>query len=156
NLFIRALEVLERGLYRHASRIVAVSDGIRDRLIARGVPPEKIGVVPNGVDLRRMSAKTGDVDVRTMLNLQRRFLVGYVGTHGMAQGLEVVLGAAQALRDSDTHFLFVGEGARREALMVRAKEMQLDNVTFVGLVSLEMAVAHLRACDAVLIPLKRT
>jgi glycosyltransferase involved in cell wall biosynthesis len=156
NLFIQTLHWLERGLYRHAGRVVAVSNGIRDRLIARGVPEAKIGVVPNGVDLRRLTAGRGHTDVRHTLKLQDRFVLGYVGTHGMAQGLEVVLGAAQALRDSNAHFLFVGEGARREAVMARAREMRLENVTFIGLVPLEMAASYLQACDAVVIPLKRT
>ncbi len=156
NLFIRGLHKLEAALYRHASRIVAVSDGIRTQLIARGVPPTKIGVVPNGVNLLRVAAQAGQPDLRNTLKLQDRFVLGYVGTHGMAQALEVVLGAAHNLRDSNSHFLFVGEGARREALVGRAKEMRLDNVTFVGLVPLEMAAAYLRTCDAVLIPLKRT
>jgi glycosyltransferase involved in cell wall biosynthesis len=156
NLFIRLLQKLETWLYRRANRIVAVSDGIRDRLIARGVPAEKIGVVPNGVNLGRTAAAIGGADEKGALRLEGRFVVGYVGTHGMAQGLEVALGAAQALRDSKVHFLFVGDGARRDALITRAEEMQLDNVTFIGLVPLEEAAAYLSACDAVLIPLKRT
>ncbi len=156
NLFVRALRRLEAGLYRRASRIVAVSDGIRERLIARHVPAEKIGVVPNGVDLGRAAAATGGADERKRLGLEGHFVLGYVGTHGMAQGLEVVLGAAQALRDSNVHFLLVGDGARRDALMARARAMQLNNVTFIGLVPLEKAAAYLCACDAVLIPLRRT
>jgi hypothetical protein len=156
NLLIRALHMLETGLYRHASRVVAVSNGIRDRLIARGVPAEKIGVVPNGVDSRRISAEAGGIDLPGLLNLRDRFVLGYVGTHGMAQGLEVVLDAADALRDSNAFFLFVGDGARREAIAARASKLQLRNVQFVGLVPREVAAAYLRACDAVLIPLKRT
>src|SRR4051812_3344611 len=97
NLLIQALQTLETGLYRHASRVVAVSNGIRDRLIGRGVPEEKIGVVPNGVDSRRISTEAGGIDLPESLNLRDRFVLGYVGTHGMAQGLEVVLDAAHAL-----------------------------------------------------------
>jgi hypothetical protein len=156
NVLIRALQRLETGLYRHATRVVAVSDGIRDRLIARGVPREKIGVVPNGVDSRRIGAEAGDIDLRQSLKFNDRFVVGYVGTHGMAQGLEVVLDAAHALRDSNALFLFVGEGARRDAIIARASKMQLRNVQFIGLVPRQVAAAYLRACDAVVIPLKRT
>lgn len=156
NFFIRALRILETGLYRHASRIVAVSNGIRDRLVARGVPEGKIGVVPNGVNMRRISADAGGMNFREMLGLRDRFVLGYIGTHGMAQGLEVVLDAAHSLRDSDAFFLFVGDGARRNAVIARASEMHLHSVQFVGLVPREVAAAYLRACDVVLIPLKRT
>jgi glycosyltransferase involved in cell wall biosynthesis len=156
NFFIRALHRLEQQFYRHATRIVAVSDGIRDRLVARGVPAEKIAVVPNGVDLRRIASGASPESLRDALNVRGKFVVGYVGTHGMAQGLEVVVRAAQRLRGSEIRFLSVGEGARRQPVMALARELQLDNMTFVGLVPLAVAAEHLRLCDAVLIPLKRT
>ena len=156
NLFIEALRVLERRLYRHATRVVAVSSGIRERLLARGVPAEKLGVVPNGVDLGRFGGEKQDYKLRGSLGLQGKFVAGYVGTHGMAQGLETVLDAADRLRGRDMHFLFVGAGARREAIVARATAMNLDNVTFIDLVPIEMATEYLRLCDVVLIPLKRT
>lgn len=156
NLFVRALRRLEHGLYRSADWIVAVSEGIRSRLIARGVPPQKVGVAPNGIDLRRAAATKDGRRLRDEFGLGKKFVVGYVGTHGMAQGLEVVLDAAGCLRGTEAHFLFVGEGARREAIMASAKALQLDNVTFVGLVPLELAAEYIAASDAILIPLKRT
>ncbi len=156
NFFIRALHRLEQQFYRHATRIVAVSDGIRDRLVARGVPAEKVAVVPNGVDLRRIAAAASPESLRDALNVRGKFVVGYVGTHGMAQGLEVVVRAAQGLSRAEIHFLLVGEGARRQPVMALAHALQLDNITFVGLVPLALAAEHLRLCDAVLIPLKRT
>jgi hypothetical protein len=156
NGFIRLLQLVERRLYRHATRVVAVSEGIRDRLVAKGVAPAKLGVVPNGVDLRRIALAGPGHDLRPPPGAEGKFVAGYVGTHGMAQGLEVVLHAAKRLAGQPFHFLFVGEGARREALQAEAREMQLGNVTFVGLVPLPTAAGYLRLCDAVLIPLKRT
>lgn len=155
NLFIRLLRRLEHRLYRHAARVIAVSSGIRDRLVARNVPAAKVGVVPNGVDLRRLtSAKK--VEVPALHAFRGKFVIGYVGTHGMAQGLETVLGAADLLRNGDIHFSFAGDGARRQAMISLARDMRLDNVTFAGLVPLDVAVEYLRACDVILIPLKRT
>jgi glycosyltransferase involved in cell wall biosynthesis len=156
NLLIRALHRLEQHLYRRATRVVAVSNGIRDRLIARGVPAEKIGVVPNGVDRRRIADIRGGDGLGDSLKLHGKFVAGYVGTHGMAQGLEVVVHAAAKMQDSGAHFLLVGEGARREAVMALARQLKLDNITFVGLVPLDVAAEHLALCDVVLIPLKRT
>jgi glycosyltransferase involved in cell wall biosynthesis len=156
NLFIRMLQRLEHNLYRRATRVVAVSNGIRDRLIARGVPEEKIGVVPNGVDRGRIALAANGHGVRQALHLGGKFVAGYVGTHGMAQGLEVVVQAASKLRGTGTYFVMVGEGARREPVMALARELKLDNITFVGLVPLTAAAEHLAACDVVLIPLKRT
>jgi len=156
NAIIRALYWLERQLYRHANRLVAVSDGVRDRLIAKGVTQKKIGVVWNGVDLWRAAPRPRNEQLIASLDLRDSFVVGYVGTHGLAQGLEVVLEAADRLRGGVERFLFVGEGARRQALMAYAASLALDNVRFVGLVSLETAAEYLSVCDIALIPLKRT
>ena len=156
NAFVRVLRRLEHHLYRHATRLVAVSGGIRDRLIEKGVPAEKIGVVPNGVDIGRVAASSKQPLLPLPFNLQGKFVAGYIGTHGLAQGLETVLEAADRLKDRNVHFLFAGDGARREALVTRAAELKLENVTFCGQVSLETAAAYLRHCDVVLIPLKRT
>jgi glycosyltransferase involved in cell wall biosynthesis len=156
NLFIRMLSVLEGQLYRHATRLVAVSSGVRDGLVARGVSPEKIGVVANGVDLSRFGSQAKASEHLVDPKLRNRFMIAYVGTHGMAQGLETVVDAAAHLRASDIHFVFAGDGARREAVMAHAKELALTNVTFTGLVPIIAAVEYLRFSEIVLIPLKRT
>lgn len=156
NLFIRMLSVLEHQLYRHATRLVAVSSGVRDGLVSRGVSPEKIGIVANGVDLSRFGPQAKTNEHLIDPELRNRFVIAYVGTHGMAQGLETVVDAAAHLRASDIHFVFVGDGARREAVMARAKELTLTNVTFTGLVPITSAEEYLRFSEIVLIPLKRT
>jgi glycosyltransferase involved in cell wall biosynthesis len=156
NLFIRLLRRLEHRLYRHAARVVAVSSGIKDRLIARGVPAAKVGVVPNGVNCRRMADAKETAAAREIPPSSGRFTAAYVGTHGMAQGLETVLQAANLLRDNDVHFNFVGDGARRQAMVALAGQMGLKNVSFAGLVPLAAAAEYLHASDVVLIPLKRT
>src|SRR5436853_5611743 len=90
---------------------------MRMRLTERGVPEEKLGVVPNGADLTRLLPRLASTDLAARLELEGKFVVGYVGTHGFAQGLEVVVKAASLINDRNIHFLFVGEGARREYLI---------------------------------------
>jgi glycosyltransferase involved in cell wall biosynthesis len=156
NFLIRTLLRLERRLYRHATRVVAVSAGLRDGLLARGVPGEKIGVVPNGVDLLRFEFAERRTPIVADPALRGKFIVSYVGTHGMAQGLETVVDAAVLFKASDVHFLFVGDGARRETVATHARTLGLTNVTFTGLVPSATAEGYLRLSDIVLIPLKRT
>ena len=156
NFYVRALRILERHLYKSASRIVAVSDGLRDRIVGYGTPPEKIGVVPNGVEPDRLRLRPKNGPLMQHLQLNDKFVIGYVGTHGLAQGLEVVLHAAELLAASRACFLFVGEGARRKHIMAAAAEMKLTNVRFVGLVPSDLATDHLALCDIVLIPLRRS
>lgn len=154
--FMRQLARMERHLYRSADRIVTVTEPLRTRIAENGVSRDKIAVVPNGANLSRLTPRDKSAQLLQRLKLDGRFIVGYVGTHGMAQGLEVVLRAAQLLSGTDIHFLFVGEGARRKALMTMASSLALENVTFAGAVSSHAAVEHLALSDAIVIPLKKS
>jgi glycosyltransferase involved in cell wall biosynthesis len=151
----RLLERMEKHLYASAERIVTVTEPMLARIAERGVPKEKLAVVPNGANLERLTPRGKCAALTERLRLEGRFVVGYVGTHGMAQGLEVVLRAAQILSGTDIHFLLVGEGARRKALMSMAGTMGLDNVTFTGVVPSAVAVDYLALSDAIVIPLRK-
>ena len=153
---MRFLARMEKRLYKSADRIVTVTEPMRARIAESGVAREKIGVVPNGVNLARLAPRAKSTALLQHMKLDGRFVVGYVGTHGMAQGLETVLRAARLLQGTDIHFLFVGEGARRKALMSMARVLELDNVTFTGGVSSHDAVDHLALSDAIVIPLKKS
>jgi len=155
-LAMRLLRRLESTLYRSAERIVTVTEPMRARLVERGVPEEKVGVVPNGADLTRLLPRLASADLAGRLRLEGKFVVGYVGTHGFAQGLEVVVRAASLIGDRNIHFLFVGEGARREYLVELATQLNLQNATFVRGVSSEAAVEYLALADTVVVPLKNS
>lgn len=153
---MRLLRHLEKTLYRGAERIVTVTEPMRTRLADRGVPPEKVGVVPNGADLERLMPRLRNPNLATHLRLEGKFIIAYVGTLGMAQGLESVVHAAHLVGDSDIHFLFVGDGARREQLMEMSNWLGVRNVSFVGAVSSEAAVEYLALADAIVVPLKKS
>jgi glycosyltransferase involved in cell wall biosynthesis len=129
SVWIRFLEGLESFAYRKADHIVSVTDSFCAHIEARGGAREKISVIKNGVDLKFFSPRVGASDVAEELGLSRKFVVSYVGTHGVSHGLETVLEAAQLLRAyPDIVFLMVGDGARREALLRQRDEMELTNV----------------------------
>lgn len=153
---MRLLRRLEGNLYRSAERIVTVTDPMRARLIERGVPEEKVGVVPNGADLNRLLPRLASAALATELKLDGKFVVGYVGTHGFAQGLEVVVKAAALIGNRNVHFLFVGEGARRDFLIELARSLGLQNVTFLRGVPADIAVEYLALSDAIVVPLKNS
>jgi glycosyltransferase involved in cell wall biosynthesis len=156
---LRWLERLERGMYDAAERIVTVGDGYRERMVARGVPPEKISVVMNGVDRDLFSPREPDGELEKRLGLEGKFVCSYVGTLGMACGLEVVLEAASLLRDrgrEDVVFLMVGDGATREELEAEAARRGLDAIRFTGRQPKESIPAFLSISDACLVHLRRT
>jgi glycosyltransferase involved in cell wall biosynthesis len=156
-LVIRILESIEMHLYRCAALIVPVAESTRQYLISKAVPPEKIKVVPNGIDALYLASATATPDqVRDELNLQGKFIVSYIGTHGMSHSLENLLQAAERFNDDPSiHFLFAGEGAEKENLKRLAARLRLRNVTFVDEQPRERLLAFYRLSDLSLAPLKR-
>ena len=154
---LRALERLELFLYRKAALVVSVTHSFRENLRARGVDADKVVVVTNGVDISRFSPRPKDEALVRALGLEGKFVAGYVGTHGMAHALETLLDAALALRDvPDVRILLLGDGARKEALVARAKSLGLDNVVFVDSVAKADVARYWSLLDVSIIHLRRT
>lgn len=131
---IRMLEWLEQFAYRKADRIISVTESFVPRIAAGCANRDKIHVIKNGVDLEffKRDASRGD-SFRASLNLQSKFVAAYVGTHGMAHGLDVILDAAVLLRDrADIVFVMAGDGAERQRLVERRSSLGLDNVLILG------------------------
>ncbi len=151
----RILERLEMFLYRKAALIVSLTHSFKTALIARGIDSDKIEVVINGVDLDRYSPREQDQALVRQYDLEGKFVVGYIGTHGLAHALHRVLETAELLRDrKEIVFLLVGGGARRNALVAQAAEMGLDNVRFVPRQAKEDMPGIWSLCDISLIQLK--
>lgn len=154
---VRGLEVVEEHLYEVADSVVVVTDSFERRLIERGVAPEKIHVIKNGVDLGRFVPGSPATTLRRELGWDERFVLAYVGTHGMAHALGSVLDAAASLRDRrDVGFLFVGDGAERARLEQRARDDKLDNVRFLGVLPRERMPEVYATADACVVPLRKT
>jgi glycosyltransferase involved in cell wall biosynthesis len=151
---VRLLRAVENKLYRSAARIVTTNAGLRDRLIARGVPAAKIGVVPNGVDAAQFTPRPKPKALADKYGLNGRFVVGYIGTQGLAHDLQSVIKAAQRLRD--VAFLFVGDGAQHATLVKHVERLKLDNFHFVRTVPAEEVPDHIACCDVLLVPMKHT
>lgn len=158
---LNLLTRLEMFLYRKASAIVAVTHAFRENLIRRGIDSGKIHVVTNGVDVSRFTPRERDVELEEKLGLRGKFVVGYIGTHGLAHALHTILDAAGTLRhalDGDEYrFLLLGDGATKAALVSRARAENLDNVVFVDTVTkaevvrywslLDLSIIHLKSAD---------
>ncbi len=129
-LVYRLLSWMEMASYRAAKKIVVVTKSFRQDLIERGVPAEKIAVVVNGADPDLYAPRSSPA-TRERLAGGAEFLVTYVGTHGVLQGLEQILDAAEEFRDDPrVAFAFVGEGARKDALIEEVRRRGLSRVIF--------------------------
>jgi glycosyltransferase involved in cell wall biosynthesis len=154
---VRGLTVVEEHLYRAADAIVVVTDAFRARLLARGQPADKIHVVKNGADLGRFTPAPPETALRAQLGWGGKFVAGYVGTHGMAHGLDAVLDVAKrfASRD-DVRFLFVGEGAERARLEARVQAEGIDNARFLGVLPRDRMNEVYATLDLALVSLRKT
>lgn len=152
----RWLERLELKLYRSASRVVILSDAFRAKLVSRGVPDAKIHFVPNGVDRETFFARPPDADLRTRLGLEGKFVLGFIGTLGLAHGLDFILSAAPRLAAEGVAVLFVGDGAVRQVMVDRVRAEGLDNIRIMDAVPRSEVPGFLAAVDCALVNLRRS
>ncbi len=155
NLPLRLLEKIELFLYRQASAVVTLTESFRENLINRGIDPNKIITIINGTELSQYKPKPKDLDLLVQYGLQDKFVVGYVGTIGMAHDLSNAVVAAEYLKfNKKIHFVFVGPGADREKIIELAKIKQLSNCTFVDMQPKEVIANYWSICDVALVHLK--
>lgn len=157
---VRLLEWLELRMYASANRIVTVGEGYRSQLVAKGVPAERITIITNGIDRERLVPQPPDPALAARYNPDGRFVCSYIGTVGMAAGLDVVVRAAQRLHRAgrrDVRFLVVGDGATREALEAEVTAAGLDDlVTVTGRQPKEAMNGFLSISDCCLVHLRKT
>jgi len=158
---LRLLEWMERRMYRAADQIVAVGNGYRDNILGKIEPRRPIEVITNGVDLSLFAPRDPDREFLREWNLEGKFVCSYIGTIGMAHGLQVVVEAARILKEEkrdDIRFVLVGDGADRKRLEEEARRLGVDDmVVFTGrqpkqrmpgiLASSDACLIHLRGCE---------
>jgi len=114
---IRYLEKEEKKCYKRAKSIVTVTDTFKKVIIEKGIDPDKFAVIKNGSNLDLFQPQEKPEDLLEELNLKNKFIIGYIGTHGMAHKLDFILQTAIQINDPSIHFLFIGDGAEKENLI---------------------------------------
>jgi len=154
-VLIALSEWLERFLYRHAERVMVNSPGFLNHVSARGA--KRVELIPNGADPSMFDPQDDGSSFRKKHRLEGKFIALYAGAHGVSNDLTVALDAARLLEgESRLHIVFLGDGKEKPALQMRAKNMNLQNVTFLPPVpkaEMAAALAAADACIAILKPL---
>ena len=152
----RALEAINRFLLRRADRVIALGDTMKRRLVdGKGADPSKIVVIHNWADCEALRPGTKPNAFSRAHGLDGRFVVMHAGNIGLSQNLEMVLEAADALRDrDDIRFVFVGDGARRASLDSQARARGLTNVLFLPYQPREAMADSYATADVFLVSLK--
>lgn len=158
NRAIRMFEWLEKRLYLSANHIVVVTDTFKSKIIERGINGNKISIYKNGANLELYTPKKKNEILEKKLNLQNKFVFAYIGTHGMAHGLDFVLNSIKSLEQSNPEisFLFIGDGAEKKNLIQQSKDLNLTNTVFVDSVSKKEVVEYLSLMDVALVNLKKS
>lgn len=129
---IRVSYWMEKTAYKHAKYINVLTPAFREKLIEKGINSDKIWFVPNGADLDIFQPGENDNWVKEKYSLGDKFVVTYLGAHGVANHLVTLIEAAKKLMDrQDIVFMLIGDGMQKEMLKEKAKEYGLSNVIFV-------------------------
>jgi glycosyltransferase involved in cell wall biosynthesis len=148
-LLLWAAYRLESFLYRKARAIIALSEGIRQEVIAKGIPASKVGVITNAADLELFRPDGPRADLRAKTGVpDDAFVCIHNGSLVPTAALGLIIEAADQLRERrDIHFVFLGAGPRRDPLEAEVATRKLRSVHFLDPVPKCQVPAFLRAAD---------
>ncbi len=155
---IRLSQWLEEFLYRHSHLITGQTQGIVENIHSR-CPNKRIALITNGVDTAIFGLKTRpreNRNIKRKFELEEKFVIGYAGLHGLAQGLETVIRTAGILVvQQDLLFAFFGDGPEKEKLQRIVEQAHLTNVRFYPSQPNSLMPEIYSCFDVAIIPLKR-
>lgn len=157
-VIISILEFFEMYFYNKAAKVIVVTKSFKDNLVRRGVNADKIEVITNGVDESFfISQPNEEIKIlKEQFGLKNKFVVLYIGAHGISHALDKVIKVAEILRDNKSiNFLFVGEGAEKKKIIKQAEELGLENVIFLPGQPKDRMPAIYGLADICLVPLKK-
>lgn len=139
---------LEAWMLQRADLVNAVTDGVREALVRKGVAPHRLRMLANGADTELFAPGPEDAAVRAQVGAgPHESVVLYAGTHGYVHGLGVVIDAAEDLAGEPVRFVLVGGGSQKADLVAEAERRGCTNVTFCDPVAPERVAELLRVAD---------
>ncbi|PIE73870.1 MAG: glycosyltransferase WbuB [Deltaproteobacteria bacterium] len=155
---IRLLEGIESFMYKNADHIICLTHAFKRHIMKRGIAEERLSIITNGADLDQFSPiPESKNQVKKQYGLDNKFVVSFIGTHGMAHGLDTVLEAAERLKDEkNILFLLVGDGAERQRLVQEKGKRGLGNILMVGQQEKRLMPHFISASDACMVLLRKS
>jgi glycosyltransferase involved in cell wall biosynthesis len=150
---LNLVNLFQNFIYRNATKITVISNGFRENLISKGVNPEKIEVIYN------WSIPLGDDNSNKSILSEHteKFILLFAGNIGEAQGLEVVIHAAEMAQKhdnlNDVQFVLLGTGSKKSELMEMTKKLSLSNISWLDRVPPSEVNSYLKKADVLLINL---
>lgn len=150
--FIMLVQAAENYAYSHADIVVSMLPKVREYMESRGMAPHKLFIVPNGIDPDEWQTeapplKGAALEVLAGLKAEGTSIIGYAGTHGVANALDTLLDTAKLMQDENVAFVLVGSGPSKAALQQRTRDEGLENVCFIDPVMKQQIPALLEWFD---------
>jgi PEP-CTERM/exosortase A-associated glycosyltransferase len=152
----RATRALETWALKRADAVTTICEGLRRDIVARGIPAEKVTVIPNAVDIDKFSVGgSADQELKARLGLQGSRLIGFIGSFYAYEGLDILLRAVPQLaaRLPDLRVLLVGGGPQDAQLRQLANDLDItDKVVFTGRVPHDQVQKYYDLLDVLVYP----
>jgi PEP-CTERM/exosortase A-associated glycosyltransferase len=149
-------KLLETHVFKKASAITTICEGLRSDIVSRGIPVEKITVIPNAVDIEKFTyGVEPDQGLRTQLGLQNKIVLGFIGSFYAYEGLPLLLEALPKIieKKPETRLLLVGGGPQEQLIKQKTNELGLDEyVIFTGRVSHDLVQDYYNQVDIFVYP----
>lgn len=153
---IQFLQWLEYKCYHSADLLISVTDSFKKIIIKKGISASKIFVVKNGANLELYIPQDKDSSFIKNNKLEGKFVVGYIGTLGMAHGLDFIIESAKELLDQSIHIILMGDGAKKGDLQKLIAQDKISNVSILNSVHKEKVNSVISSIDVSLINLKKS
>lgn len=151
----RILEKMEIFFYKKSKILIMVTQSFKENVVSRGIDEGKVHVITNGFNQELFYPREKNEDLVNKYKLQDKFVISYVGAHGISQNLGTILEVAKKLKSNkNIEFVFVGEGAEKDKLRQIANDKKLSNVQFIDAQPKELIPEFYNSSDLCLIPLK--
>lgn len=159
--FIMVMQKGENDAYRYADTVVSLLPKADQHMFEHGLEPSKFRYLPNGIDVEQWESSKEKIPAEhdkmiQQLKKEGKFLVGYAGTHGIANALEYLIEAAVLVKDEPVAFVLVGKGPERDNLIKLAKEKKLNNIHFLPVINKKAIPDFLSHMDALYIGWRRS
>lgn len=159
--FIMVMQKGENDAYRYADNVVSLLPKADQHMIEHGMEPSKFRYLPNGIDIEQWEQADEKIpndhkDVIDDLRKNGKFLIGYAGTHGIANALEYLIEAAERTYDERIAYVLVGKGPERDNLINKVKEKNLKNIHFLPVINKKAIPDFLSQMDALYIGWRRS
>jgi len=157
NPLLRKLALmLEKTIYHNAIHIIALSPGMKDGVINKGIEASKVSIIPNMSKIDKFWQRTKNKLIAEKFNIDlKKMNVIHFGAMGKANGLEYILKSAERLKNmgiNSINFIFMGKGAVKKNMIFIIKEKRLTNVQIIDAQPMGVVSEIVNLCDVSMVP----